>query len=110
LALWAVAHKEPLPASLEELVFRLTFSAAGGTEANSIVEEGHQYLNKLDAAHSKATTELRCHAEERNGVQVEKLALKTQPQNVDKRQMILKRMHVLPGHMQESSVARRQNS
>jgi hypothetical protein len=90
-----VVHKEPAPASLEELVFRVkdvvgrlegnaSSSAAGGTEADSIVEEGHQNLNKLDATHSKATTELKRHVEEHDVVQAEQLVLKTQQQNAEK--------------------------
>jgi hypothetical protein len=38
-------------------------------EAYSIVGEGRQYLNKLDAAHSKATAELKRQAEEHDDAQ-----------------------------------------
>jgi chromosome segregation ATPase len=59
----------------QDLEGNASSSAAGGTEADSIVEEGHhQYLSKLDdVAHSKVTTELKRHAEERDGVQAEQL-------------------------------------
>ena len=69
-------YEEPRPADFEQLMVhlkgleeRLEGKTSSSTKVDSVVGEGRRQLNKMDAAHSKATAEQKCHAEEDDGAQ-----------------------------------------
>jgi DNA repair exonuclease SbcCD ATPase subunit len=94
LAFWGASYKEPLPSCLETVISRLQDLAGRleGMQSSSsseekeltISEDGRDYLNKLDAAHSQATTKLEGYTKEQDEVQAQHTALTAEQQKADK--------------------------